>query len=192
MATRLAFSGLVVAVGAILSGPAQNSGTTTSYPVSASVVASWIVAGVKDRPQVLELLVLWRGSPGWFDREDSSEAARGTPDRTELSLKYGDLRLEISFERRGPTAKVMGQTLALQDNNVILVDNVDQRHILSVKALGRIPPAIPSDGRFVDLLVSAKQLHPYLRCELEMRDSTKQKLLGSVCKRISERFGVEP
>src|SRR5262245_59733843 len=101
--------------------PAPLSAQT--QPLSPAVLATMLSRG-----QELELVVLWRGSPGWF-LQGSRRGASGGESGGIFSgtLNYGGRELRLSFERDRRTASIQGKSVTLPENaNVILVDNVDR------------------------------------------------------------------
>lgn len=100
-------------------------------------------------PGTLELLVLWRGTPGWFLRpgggslsfEDTTEYPRpgrdaSRPEQAEgaptgrrlgstVTIRQGSVLLELRFDRENATVYVQEHPVRLNGNNVVLVDDVD-------------------------------------------------------------------
>ena len=115
---------LATMVGALLVtvGPVEIRAQTraSSRPVSPTVFASYISRG-----EHLTLLVLWRGSPGWFwSVEGGSGGAGGSGDRMFQVVNAGGLTFRIEYDFQAGTATVEGRTVTLNDTNVVLVDNV--------------------------------------------------------------------
>src|SRR5436190_20015612 len=76
----------------------------------------------------LKLLVLWPGTPGWFMKGNSGGSSGGSSGRQQLetiSIRKGDLSLNLRFDAEKHLAWIGDREVALQDDNVILVDTVD-------------------------------------------------------------------
>jgi len=97
--------------------------------VSPSVVAS--SSTVRDSTGVvsIDLLILWRGSPGWMYRPTGSgSSSGGGPGRgrmIEFSIYQGGLHLTATYDPPLGTVDVLGERVNLKDANVVLVDRVD-------------------------------------------------------------------
>lgn len=142
---------LVAAV--MLAQPFPGGGSSsTSAPVSPSVMATMMTVGGEPGKGELDLLVLWRGSPGWFWRADgrggqgSSSGGggmlgrSGSEVRTEW-LSHGGVNLNLRFEPASRRLWILDQPVTLDDANVVLVDGVDEPTGPRVVATVRIAPA---------------------------------------------------
>jgi hypothetical protein len=129
----------------------SGSSSSTTAPVSASVMATVMTVGGEPGQGELELLVLWRGSPAWFWREDGKGAAGGSSSgggkvgrsaaevRTEW-ISRGGVSLHLRFEPASRQLWILDQPVTLNDANVVLVDAVDEPTGPRVVATVRIPP----------------------------------------------------
>ena len=75
-------------------------GTQSSNQVASGVaMASWVARVEPDGTRSLALLVLWRGSPGWFTRGSGSGSSSSGNCRVYRStIRNGDLQLQIEFD----------------------------------------------------------------------------------------------
>jgi hypothetical protein len=120
--------GSVIAIASMASsfaqqGPPDRTLVAQTRPVSPSVLATLLT-----RERNIELIVLWRGGPGWFGRGDHAGSSGGSGAHGALTtrLDYGGIKLALVYNDRTRTATVQGRTVPLADNaNVILVDGVD-------------------------------------------------------------------
>lgn len=120
----------------------------------------------RESSAMLEVLVLWRGTPGWFlepgpgggssvsfdsgafyprpGRDASRPAAGGVPAGGRLgssvSIHQGRVRLELRFEPESATVYVQEHPVSLHDDNVVLVDDVDDSAGPRVAGTLRIDP----------------------------------------------------
>lgn len=107
-------------------GGGSNGGTA---PVSPSVMAAEM--GVVDMAGrgTLQLLILWRGSPGWF-RQGGGSGSGGSMGpgpsliRSEW-ISQGGLNLTVRFDPAARKVWIQDREIALNDANVVLVDGVD-------------------------------------------------------------------
>jgi hypothetical protein len=165
---------------------AQKSGfdswTAGSGEVSPSVVATWEAhnapissptANQPVGPLLLDLLVLWRGSPGWF--VDGGMEAGGSSHLHKLSSRGRVLELRFDPERR--RVQIGGKAITLEAANVLLLDNVDRPGEITVST-ATVDPAFPREfgraGAAMDPLGSMLQRSPellaFLRCQPSSSD----------------------
>jgi hypothetical protein len=173
---------------------AQTSGTMTSSgsgPVSPAVVATWICHYERSDFGELDLLVLWRGTPGWFMRGGSggssgqSGGGRGGRPPVVQHLFFGDLALDLQFDPQAHTAQIQDREISLKDANVILVDAVDSAEGLKVAGTRWIEPYLSeSPVRIETLLQRSPELITFLRCDIGLPDPTMQKMMELMCARM--------
>src|SRR5947209_1235797 len=98
---------------------------------SSRIVSATVVATSVTRNGELTLLVLWRGSPGWFARGERGNGAGETisAGRSGESswhwISYGGLTFAIELDFDAHTVRVLNRNISLIDTNVVLVDHVD-------------------------------------------------------------------
>jgi hypothetical protein len=147
-----------------------NGGISGSGSLSPSVVATYEGRGnLPAGPVLLDLLVLWRGTPGWFDENNS--AGVGGPDGVHR-LAFGSRAVQLRFDSGARAVHVAGQVVALADDNVLLLDEVDSNQGIRVVGTLRVEPRLAagaptgSDEDPLDALVrQSPQLFDYLRCD---------------------------
>jgi len=97
----------------------------------------------------LELLILWRGSPGWFRK--SAGAASGGGQSSSMGggpspmirsewISQGGINLTVRFDPAARKVWIQDKELALDEANVVLVDGVDSREGPHVVRTLRIDP----------------------------------------------------
>ena len=128
-------------------GGGSNSGTG---PVSPSVLATSMTVMSAPGRGTLELLVLWRGAPGWFMRtggqggSGSSSSGGGLEGGLQVrveSISQGGVSLNLRFEPKSRRLWILDREVALNDGNVVLVDGVDEAAGPRVVATLHIDPA---------------------------------------------------
>ncbi|HEV8395992.1 MAG TPA: hypothetical protein VGQ37_17045 [Vicinamibacterales bacterium] len=178
---------LIVALSSLLAHaqtPAIHYSTSGGGPLSPSVVATWEMTGPDAGSSNLDLLVLWRGKPGWFNERLDGIAAGGSEHVHRILSPRGNMELRFDPSRR--TVAMNGQLIALRDANVLLLDDVDKPGGTRVAgtARGDTPPS--RSGPNLDVLTaimrSSPTLFDFLRCDsafLDPSDSNaKQTLLN--------------
>lgn len=195
---RFAGAGVLLLVG-LVSTDAQSVrglGGGVDRVLSPAVVATWISHRDETGAARLDLLVLWRGSPGWFiqDGRGGGGSAGGSSSRdgaTVLTTRihYGGVDLELRFDPLSRTAQVGGHQIALGDANVILLDAVDS--LLRVVGTRRVEPTIPESGRRIELVLRrSSELLEYLRCDVRLPDPKAQEQMEFLCAQVLGRCDV--
>ena len=150
---------------------------TSAAAASPSVVATLIARSSSPPTSVeLQLLVLWRGSPGWFNRESPGPQWTNSwgvnPVNVEIHLGTPDLTL--TFDTTTHEVWIHGVRIAVPpDANVILLDDVDVGFVAGIpgpKVVGtlHIEPYLDvgPNRRLVpqDFIRRSPELISYLRC----------------------------
>ena|SRR5947207_14721793 len=80
--------------------------SSSSRPLSATVIGSYVI-----RNGELTLIVLWRGSPGWFSRGSSSSGGGGSSSaRREVGslwFTYGGKSFSVEFDYTAGIARLL-------------------------------------------------------------------------------------
>jgi hypothetical protein len=102
--------------------PTSSAVSTEHRPLSATV---WATIAVNDLGA--ELVVLWRGTPGWYMKQGPrAEHASGNSESLSVSLEYAGTRVSMSYDRRRREATVGTKAQILPPEvNTIFVDKVD-------------------------------------------------------------------
>jgi hypothetical protein len=112
----------------------------------------------------LELIVLWRGHAGWHEAGIGASGSDGTcpgtgdrcPGLLDQRYQIGAIDLRVILDRRGQVARVLGEEVALERTNVVLVDHIDGVDGLpTIVGTFRIPVELPSLELDVDALVQS-------------------------------------
>jgi hypothetical protein len=141
--------------------------------VSPSVVATFVTrftpasgkpVSLQDRvPHTLDLLVLWRGSPGWFSHEDLSVSVSDTAHRVSSRGRS----FEVRIDPVSGTISLQGHASHLGGVNVLFVDRVDDH--LTIAGTSRVDALLPptSNGP-MDIVRTiagrSPEVFEYLRC----------------------------
>ncbi len=145
------------------------------------------------------MLVLWRGSPGWFARGSGNGASGGGNCRLYHStIRRGDLQLQVEFDSqtrlatisqapldpKTGLATVQKQQIELRDQNVVLVDGVDDVKGPRIVGTLRVDSALPpgrSPVNISETLRQSQELLSFLRCDTRLADPLTQKMAEMVC-----------
>ncbi|HEY3885938.1 MAG TPA: hypothetical protein VGL62_12055 [Vicinamibacterales bacterium] len=144
------------------------SGIVTLY-VSPSVVATIITAGGD-----LQMLVLWRGTPGWRTaaRAPHQESGGGSGGGSvHVNLIYGSVSLDLSFSPSTNVVRLRDTPTHVPDGtNVLFVDDVDGRNgptLVRTMAFDVGGANIdPRRGSIAPLLSRSPDVVAYLRCDV--------------------------
>jgi hypothetical protein len=170
-------------------GPNARGGSSGTMPVSAATKVTYLI-GFEGSKETLELLVLWRGSPGWFAKGGrSGSSSRGGLDEWSMEDHDGGVSLTLRMNTQTRTVWVQDSSVALGAANAILVDRVDSpqgpqivRTLTVDAALGdEIGPA-----RILPILAQSKDLVDHLQCDSKLSDERLHERLAPLCARIQE------
>ena len=166
-----------------------SEGDTSTMATSAAVMTTY---AIRQRPsgEVLELLILWRGTPGWFTRGRSASSSGGlSGDNWRHRFSQGGLEFEAALDFKTRTASVQGQLVKLGKANVVLVDDVDSPRGTRVAGTLTVDASLGKESgplRILPVLARSKEIRDYLRCDTELSVQRLQERLAPVCARILE------
>jgi len=156
-------------------------------PISSSVMTTFSIRN-NSAGSIAELLVLWRGTPGWYARGGtSSSSGSGSLDVWSERFSNGGLEFELSGDFATGTVTLLGQTITLKGANVILVDDVDSAKGARIVRTLTVDGQVSEDRspvRVLPVLGRSQELRDYLRCEVPLPDPKYQAQLASICARV--------
>lgn len=164
-------------------GSYTGSYTRIISPVAAVTV---ITSGRSSVDRVLELVVLWRGSPGWFFKSDGSGTSGGGSGTTfSGTIRFGELTLYLKFDFSTRVVSIDdGKPIAMKDANVLLVDGVDSPAGMSGFHTLRVASVIEDQRRIEPVLKSSAQILEFLRCDVRLdhpgRDAAVQRICAAI------------
>ena len=171
-------------------GQLPSAGRTTavssSMPtqvISPAVVATWVTEGSAGESDRLQLLVLWRGTPGWFLRPGGSSVYGGqSAGRYQQTITQGGFKFTLEYDSSKRVAVVNGKTIDLQDDNVVLVDDVDAAAGPRVTDTMRVDYRMPRSAGQIGLVLRASpEIMSFLRCDAKAPDGRGQAFLERLC-----------
>jgi hypothetical protein len=162
---------LAVAIG-LQSAPSRSSGGGNTM-ISPTVFATWVTERVGSDPVQLRLLVLWRGTPGWyFAAGKVGDLFDGA--RTHQTIQYGDVRLTLEYGA-GDAVTINGRELHLGTDNVVYVDEVDAVSQARLVRTTRISSKMPgSEGQIGLAIRDVPDIVAYLQCDARATDAQRQ------------------
>jgi hypothetical protein len=158
--------------------------------LSPAVVGGMFTHREASGSESLDLLVLWRGSPGWHLRgtdHGGSAGGGGMSGRRGMTIRYGTLSLYAAFEPATRHCQIEDKDVPLGDDNVVLVDDVDGASGLRVVKTMRIDPALPEPGRMELAIRRSPELVAFLRCDVKLPDARQQALMDVICGQVVGR-----
>jgi hypothetical protein len=145
--------------------------------ISPTVFATWLTERIGNDPEQLRLLILWRGTPGWYfvpgGRIGGTSSAAGTHD----TIEFGDIRLTWDYGA-GDAVTINGRDVHLGTDNVVYVDDVDAQAGARVVRTSRIPSQMPGSAGQIGLAIrDVPDLVTYLQCDARASDPRRQMLI---------------
>jgi len=170
-----AFAGVLAVAFALQSAPTRSSSGGNTM-ISPTVFATWLTERIGNGPIQLRLLVLWRGTPGWYfvpgGISDSSDGAR-----THQTIEYGDIRLTLDYGA-GDAVAINGREVHLGTDNVVYVDDVDAPAGARVVRTSRIVSKLPGSAGQIGLAIrDVPDLVAYLKCDARASDAQRQMMI---------------
>ena len=163
-------------------GPTQSSGERVLSP---AVVGAWFTHSDAPGSHTLDLLVLWRGLPGWYMRDGPrGSSGGGGSGRSHLTLKYGGLFLQVLFDGPARIAEIEDRKIPLNDDNVLLVDDVDSASGPKVVKTLRVDPDLSDPHRAEIVIRRSPELVAYLRCDIKLPDPQRQAMMDVICAQV--------
>ena len=150
--------------------------------LSPTTVAYWQQHDNGDGTGSLDLLVLWRGSPGWFFRggvSSGGSSLRGGFGQWQNThwMTYGDLTLRLDFKSTSkdfepPTTvvTVLDREISLRDTNIVLIDGTDSGTPIIVGSQYVEPRFSGTDG-VAAIVKRTPALFEFLQCDVMLPDA---------------------
>lgn len=189
----------VTVVAATAQRQPRDTASCGSNIVSATVVATF--CGHRDGDEeVLDLFILWRGRPGWFqNRGSGSKGGRGsrtfgagTNGRVSQYDTYGDLTVGFDADFDARVVTIADRRLSLDAIDTVLVDSVDRPGARRITATRRLAARLPLLGDAnVEIVRRSPELVRFLQCEIAMprpqsaRGPIPQPPVITVCEKLA-------
>jgi hypothetical protein len=158
-------------------GASGGGSSSTERLISSSVAASWMSHWRASDGDTRTLLVLWRGTPGWFAKRGSagrSSSGGGGGSTGWQTFTEGGMTFELEYDFDRNVVKLLEQEVSLKDSNVVLVDLVDSpggprivdRLWIDTPAQEQPGPPDPIHA----IVRSSPRLFEFVRCDAKMPD----------------------
>jgi hypothetical protein len=160
--------------------------------LSPTTVAYWQQHDNGDGTGSLDLLVLWRGSPGWFFRGGGTSGGGGAHGgfgqwQATHWMTYGDLTLTLDlkstskdFDPATTVVTILDREIALRDANVVLIEGVDSVAPMIV-GTRYVAPRFPGTDAVAAIVKRTPELFDFLRCDVTLPDANQQAMMALVC-----------
>jgi hypothetical protein len=193
------FVALFMLLVAIQPGQVRESATCETNIVSATVVATYCSHRSGD-DDIIDLMILWRGSAGWFQRRTTGRFASGGSHTvgggsaghvTEHRL-YGDVEIRYNADFDSGIVTIGNVApIALHKVNAVLVDGVDRPEGGRVQRTLSVAPHVTLGGDHnLKVIQSSSALIAFLQCEIPMpasRSPLPQPPVVTVCEKLARK-----
>jgi len=171
-------------------------GMSTSRVASPAVVASWMSHENYADGSTTTLLVLWRGTPGWFSKRGRGGASGGGGGFSGSGagvggsygyqyMSEGGLSFMIEFDYDKRIVTILNHVISLEATNVVLVDGVDSANGPTIVGYRFVDPAPTEQPSSVDPIAAVvkrtPELFDYLRCDLSLSDPVMKMMMPIIC-----------
>jgi hypothetical protein len=173
--SRRPIAAILVAAAFALSAQPYERINCGSNIISPTVVATFCGHRLGDN-EMLDLLILWRGNPGWFRRGGggtggggSNLSGGGTKGHVSQYSIYGDVYIGFDADFDAATVKIGDVTLPLTAANTVMVDDTDGPGDRRIAATRWTEPQLPLGGDTNLVLAQrSREVLDYLRCDIPM------------------------
>jgi hypothetical protein len=168
----------VISLAALLSLAPARSSSGGNTMISPTVFATWVTERFGNDSEQLRLLVLWRGTPGWYlvpgGRIGGSSGGRAG---THWTIEYGDVHLTLD-SGAGDAVTINGREVHLGTDNVVYVDDVDAIAGPRVVRTSRMPSKMPGSAGQIGLAIrDLPEVVTYLQCGARASDAQRQMMI---------------
>ncbi len=138
-----------------------------------------------------ELVVLWRGTPGWYMRPGPrSEHGSGGTDSLSVSLEYAGIQLSMALDRRSRDATVGTTTVKVPlEANTLLVDHVDDPGRMSIAGFSTLQlTSMMTNAELASALSRVGDTVMFLQCDQKWEASPSfAQMSAIICDQIVRR-----
>lgn len=181
----------------------ERSASCQSSIVSATVVATFC-GHFADGTQLLDLFILWRGGPGWFQHganagggsAGSREVGAGTKGKVYESTDYGGVTIAFYADFDAATVSIEGKEIPIRDVNTIFVDGIDGSEAARIVRTLHVEPNLPlADDVNAVLARRSPEIRQFLECQTPMPSPPisragvpiRQPAVITVCEKLRKR-----
>jgi hypothetical protein len=175
-------------------------GISCQSNIVSSTVVTTFCGHDQGASQMLDLLIVWRGSPGWFQNRHLgggggeggfNKFGAGTKGYVATHQAYGDVTISFDADFDADTVTIGERTVALGRMNTIVVDMVDRTGVQQIWAVRRTEPRVPLGGD-VNLILAqhSRELLNDLQCDIPMPvppSRIPQAAVVTVCEKLRQK-----
>jgi hypothetical protein len=149
--------------------------TTCQSDIASATVVTTFCAHREGDTLVLDLLILWRGAPGWFQwkgtgtrgSSGSTLVGKGIKGAVSHSTSYGDVTIAYGADFERGEATIEHTTIRLDSANTVIVDDADASPRITATRWTR--PVLPLVGDWnLALTRRSSGFMRDLRCDVPM------------------------
>jgi len=150
--------------------------------------------------EILDLFILWRGQPGWFQRRGSGGVGgggsrrfgAGTKGRVSQHATYGDVTISFDADFDANTVTILNVLVPLDKVNTVLVDGIAEPDVRSISRTLWIEPRLPLTADMNLMVVRrSRELRDYLQCDIPMPSPMNPSLPNvpviTVCEKLKSK-----
>ena len=154
----------------------REAATCQSDIVSSTVVSSFC-SHRQDTSEMIDVVILWRGAAGWFQRGPtgrhgsggSTVMGPGTKGHVVQRATYGDIAIGFDADFDSNTITLGKRTIGLGRVNTIFVDRVHESNAPRITVTRWTEPRLPLGGdRNLMLARRSREVREYLQCHIPM------------------------
>jgi hypothetical protein len=183
---------MIAALSAIVPAVHAQPSAGSNRVLSPTTVAYWQQHDNGDGTGSLDLLVLWRGSPGWFFRSGGTSGGGGAHGgfgqwQATHWMTYGDVTLTLDlkstskdFNPATTVVTILDREIALRDTNVVLIDAADSGTPMIIGAR-YVDPRFSGTDAVAAIVKRTAELFEFLQCDVTLPDANQQAMMALVC-----------
>ncbi|HQX80744.1 MAG TPA: hypothetical protein PKW63_03250 [Vicinamibacterales bacterium] len=173
-------------------GGAGFGSSSSTMPASAVTLVTWVLHSTEQGADP-GLLVIWRGSPGWFFANGSPQRSSGGGSRDGYSatMNYGGVDLSLVFKARPRSVIIQDKIVNVGTDTVVLVDDVDG--VDGPRVVGTLRVDLSGVSGRIEMeqlgrvLSQSPEAAAFLKCDVLWKGSGPYATLTPVCRAIAGR-----
>jgi hypothetical protein len=150
--------------------------------ISPTVQVTWATERAADGVEQLRLLVLWRGTPGWFVTGGGTHSSSSSTGASIVTITRGDVQLHLEYDSSTRIAVFNDRRIDTRETNVLFVDHVDAPTGAQLVGTTHIGPAMPGSGiQLGPMFQMSPEVMTFLQCDATSSDASKQRVIENLC-----------
>jgi len=152
----------------------SDSTKAQTRPLTASVLGTFLF-----RSNEVELLVLWRGAPGWLFASEHTQSSQSA-NTYNLTYEIGAVRLDLAYDRARRVTKINGMEVAVpRPNNIVMVDEIGSEKRVTTVAAADL--SLSGNPELASLLRRSPEAVAFLRCDAVTSHPLQARINALVC-----------